>query len=58
MFVKQDAKGGINYECKNPFVKLKHKKSEMVTVVEDMPQFGVDHEDLFRFEILLSPERF
>lgn len=50
--------GEIKYECGNPFIKLKHKKSEMTSKIVTMPQFEIDHEVLFQFEILLSPERF
>ena len=39
------------------FVKLKYSKSQLVTKTVDMPQFGVDFEPLFMFEVLLSPDR-
>jgi hypothetical protein len=39
-------------------VKLRLIKSEMLTAPIEMKQFDFDKETLFRFEILLSPERF
>ena len=54
----QERKTGINYQCENPFVKLKYAKSQLATQFVDMPQFEVDSETLFKLEVFLSPERF
>ena len=50
--------GKVKYQCGNPFVKLRLLKAEMLTSPDEMEQFEFDLETLFRFEILLSPERF
>lgn len=48
----------VTYQCGDPFVKLRLIKSDVTTDPSEMKQFEFDLETLFKFEILLSPERF